>query len=75
MAQLIPFQLEEHVGHKFYVEFVGSVPMGYWFRIHMVHRTHDFTIETNESIEEAKKEVIHQFKQYLEENHYYRKSV
>jgi hypothetical protein len=75
MAQHIPFQLEEHNGHKFYVEFFGIVPMGYWFRIHLVHGTHNYTIESNQPVEEAKKEVIQSFKQYLDEHQFYRKSV
>jgi hypothetical protein len=75
MAQLTLYQLEEHEGHKFYVEFVGIVPLGYWFRIHLVHGTHNFTIESDKSIDEARKEVIQSYKQYLDEHPFNKKSM
>lgn len=65
MEQL--FQLEEHNGHKFFVEHVDAVTDCNWFRVHMTNGSiHNMTIGYAETIEKAKEEVIAAFKHYLD---------
>lgn len=66
------YQLEEHVGYIFFVEHVNNISSCYWFRIHMKNgATHNVTISFEGSIEEAKKEVVESFKQYLDGGKYH----
>lgn len=65
MEQLV--HLEEHAGHKFYVEHVDSIPYGNWFRVHMTNGiVHNLTIGYAETVDMAKEEVIKSFKKYLD---------
>ncbi|MEI2358394.1 hypothetical protein [Mesobacillus zeae] len=60
--------LEEAAGQKFYVEYVGTIPTGNWFKIHMTRgTTYNITIDSKEavSIEDAKLQIIDQFKETL----------
>jgi hypothetical protein len=59
---LEPVQLEEYQGHKFFVELVGPIPNGQWFRIHMTNGSiHNLTTGYAESVEQAKEEVVRSF--------------
>jgi hypothetical protein len=61
-----PFQLEEYKGHKFFIELVGPIPNGQWFRIHMTNGAiHNLTTGYAESLEQAKQEVVRSFIEFL----------
>lgn len=60
------YQLEEYKGHKFFVEYVGDVPYGNWFRIHMLNGViHDITIDDAGSFDETKQKLLEKFKNNL----------
>lgn len=60
--------VEEWNGHKIYIEFMNNFSSLYWFRIYTNYGTHNVTIEHDGNMDEAKKEVIHSFKEYLVEH-------
>ncbi|MCS0824697.1 hypothetical protein NX029_12010 [Cytobacillus firmus] len=67
MHQVSSFQLEEYAGQKFFVEYVDSLPLGSWFRIHMSNGViHNMTTGCYDSIEKARQEVIKAFKEFLD---------
>lgn len=67
MENLLTIHLEEHAGQKFYVEHVSTMPLGFWFRVHMTNgAVHNLTTAYTESMEMAKQEVIETFKEYLD---------
>lgn len=67
MELLGPMKLEEYAGHKFFVEYVSTVPSGNWLRVHTSNgQVHNLTIGYAESIERARQEVIDAFKKHLD---------
>ncbi|MDE3840962.1 hypothetical protein C0966_16985 (plasmid) [Bacillus methanolicus] len=67
MKQFTPIKLEEHAGHKFYVEHVASIPSGTLYRVHLTNGTvHNLTIGYATSEKDAKETVIQEFKNYLD---------
>jgi hypothetical protein len=63
---LEPYQLEEYKGHTFFVELVGPIPNGQWFRIHMINGAiHNVTTGYAESVEQAKEGVVRGFTESL----------
>lgn len=60
--------VEQWDGHHFYIEFMNKISSWYWFRIHTNTGTRNITIEHDGNMDEAKKEVIESFKDYLIEH-------
>lgn len=59
-------RLEEYGDIKFFVEYVSPIPNGSWLRVHTTNGiTHNLTIGYTETKEEACKEVIKAFKDFL----------
>lgn len=67
MESLGAIELVEYAGHKFYVEYISTVPSGNWLRVHTTNgQIHNVTIGYAESIESAREEVIKAFKDHLD---------
>lgn len=67
MESLGPIKLEEYAGHKFFIEYVSTVPSGNWLRVYTTNgQVYNLTIGYAESIDRAREEVIEAFKKHLD---------